>query len=264
MVGAVLSGHRLAGLPAPLAAGVAGEGWGFPARTRRHFAFALAAAILLHLLSFAALIDAGPAVVGPLSQPAISLPLVTAPAPAPAPPPPAVPSTPPAAHPPPPRPAPTQPAPTPTPPEPAASVAPTTPAPPAPVAAVPASPAPSEADIPVAAEPAVAEAPPAQPVASAQRHTPPSSEVAYHRNPDPHYPRAARRRGMEGVVELAVTVDRDGLPLEIRIRQSSGFEVLDREAQRAVRQWRFEPARRGGIAVTGEVVVPIRFRLQAG
>lgn len=93
-------------------------------------------------------------------------------------------------------------------------------------------------------------------------YTPPSSSVAYHHNPRPHYPRAAKHRGMEGTVELLVAVDSGGRPTDITIKHSSGFAVLDREALRAVKQWRFEPARRGGLVVTGEVVVPIRFQLQ--
>lgn len=94
-----------------------------------------------------------------------------------------------------------------------------------------------------------------------ESYAPPSSQIAYGSNPKPNYPQAAKRRGMAGVVELLVRVDEKGMAVTVELKHSSGFSVLDREALKAVAQWRFEPARRGGVAVAGEVVVPIRFRL---
>lgn len=94
-----------------------------------------------------------------------------------------------------------------------------------------------------------------------ESYVPPSSQIAYGSNPKPNYPQAAKRRGMTGVVELLVRVDETGMAVAVELKHSSGFSVLDREALKAVAQWRFEPARRGGVAVAGEVVVPIRFRL---
>jgi len=94
-------------------------------------------------------------------------------------------------------------------------------------------------------------------------YVPPSSNVAYYHNPKPRYPNAARRRGMEGVVELRVMVDSRGNPAAIEIKQSSGFQVLDREAVKAVWQWRFQAAKRAGMAVAGEVIVPLRYQLDS-
>ena len=94
-------------------------------------------------------------------------------------------------------------------------------------------------------------------------YVPPSINVAYYHNPKPRYPKAAKRRGMEGVVELQVTVDSRGNPAAIEIKQSSGFQVLDREAIKAVWQWRFQAAKRGGLAVVGEVIVPVRYQLDS-
>ena len=94
-----------------------------------------------------------------------------------------------------------------------------------------------------------------------ESYVPPSSNVAYYQNPKPRYPMAAKRRGMEGVVELRVMVDSSGKPVAIDLKQSSGFNVLDREATKAVWQWRFQPAKRAGMAVSGEVIVPVRYQL---
>ncbi|MEM8589738.1 MAG: TonB family protein [Pseudomonadota bacterium] len=82
-------------------------------------------------------------------------------------------------------------------------------------------------------------------------------------NPGPEYPRSARRRGDEGTVVLRVTVSATGLPQQIQIRSSSGFQTLDQAAIEAVEGWRFIAARRGDIAVAATIDVPIAFRLTA-
>ena len=94
-------------------------------------------------------------------------------------------------------------------------------------------------------------------------YVPASGNVAYYHNPTPRYPSAAKRRGMEGLVELRVTVNSHGQPVSVEVKQSSGFQLLDREAIKAIRQWRFQPAQRAGIAVAGEVLVPVHYRLNS-
>lgn len=79
--------------------------------------------------------------------------------------------------------------------------------------------------------------------------------------PRPHYPRAARQRGWEGVVVLAVTVDAEGQPAQVAVKLSSGIGVLDAAAEQAVRRWRFSPATEGGRPVIAAVEVPVRFSL---
>ncbi len=89
----------------------------------------------------------------------------------------------------------------------------------------------------------------------------PASRNRYLHNPKPRYPRAAKKRGIEGMVMVNVRVGRDGRPLEVLIHTSSGYGVLDRAALKAVRGWRFEAARRGNTRVEGKVLVPINFEL---
>lgn len=83
-------------------------------------------------------------------------------------------------------------------------------------------------------------------------------------SPAPDYPARALRSGQEGLVKLLVSVSAAGAPEEIEIEVSSGHAVLDQAALEAVRRWRFEPAHRDGQAVAGDIVVPIRFRLDRG
>jgi len=85
---------------------------------------------------------------------------------------------------------------------------------------------------------------------------------AYRKNPAPPYPRIARRRGYEGTVMLEVLVNKRGRVEEVRLFQSSGYQVLDKAAMESVGEWFFEPALRGDQSVEMWVKVPIRFQLK--
>lgn len=86
--------------------------------------------------------------------------------------------------------------------------------------------------------------------------------VRYARVVRPKYPRKARTEGWEGTTVLKVRVDRGGRPGLIAVDRTSGFEVLDRAAMRAVRRWEFHPARNGDRTVASWVEVPVSFRLE--
>jgi len=83
----------------------------------------------------------------------------------------------------------------------------------------------------------------------------------YGDNARPAYPPLARLRGYQGVVVLSVEVLVDGHVGRMKIKRSTGHEILDRAALEAVRTWRFEPGRREGRAVTMSVEVPVHFVL---
>jgi periplasmic protein TonB len=89
-----------------------------------------------------------------------------------------------------------------------------------------------------------------------------SSVPLYDLNPPPVYPRVARRRNYQGTVLLDVRVTARGTVAEVKVAQSSGYSVLDRSALNSVRDWRFEPARRGTRPIETWVQVPVRFELQ--
>lgn len=136
---------------------------------------------------------------------------------------------------------------------------------PAPSLPAPSGPPVATAHRPEAAPAVVASPAPAGPGAGhpapPSSYSPPSFGARYLDNPKPSYPMLARRRGLEGTVRLEVRVSADGIPTAVRVRESAGHEALDEAAVTAVWHWRFVPARRGGDAVEGVVVVPIRFRL---
>jgi periplasmic protein TonB len=84
----------------------------------------------------------------------------------------------------------------------------------------------------------------------------------YLNNPKPHYPGVARNRHWEGLVYLRVYVTTDGLCGNLSLQRSSGHGVLDEAAMAAVRNWKFAPGTRGGMAVASWVTVPIEFDLR--
>lgn len=84
----------------------------------------------------------------------------------------------------------------------------------------------------------------------------------YADNPKPVYPREARRRGYEGEVLLRVEVLMDGRVGRVEVKRSSGYEILDRSALTAVKQWRFIPANEGNGSVSCWVNIPIKFALR--
>lgn len=84
----------------------------------------------------------------------------------------------------------------------------------------------------------------------------------YAYNPQPDYPLLLRDQGIGGVVWLRAMVEPNGTAREINLLKSSGYRLLDEAAVRAVKRWRFVPARRGDQALASWVEFPIRFSLQ--
>ena len=126
------------------------------------------------------------------------------------------------------------------------------PSPNAPVAMAEAAPAPEAPPAPAAPP-----APPAPPTIEL-----PSSNAAYLNNPKPAYPSMSRRMGEQGKVVLRVLIDAQGLPQQVELKQSSGYERLDQQALETVQRWRFVPGKRNGVPEAMWNVVPIQFVLE--
>ncbi len=84
----------------------------------------------------------------------------------------------------------------------------------------------------------------------------------YKKNPPPRYPGNARRRGHAGTVLLMVYVTEKGEAGQVRIFESSGHASLDRAAEKAVADWRFEPGTSDGVPTGMWVKIPILFELK--
>jgi TonB family protein len=79
------------------------------------------------------------------------------------------------------------------------------------------------------------------------------------RTVQPVYPEAARKKGIEGWVELAFTVAPNGTVQDVEVRNASPANVFDDAAVRAIRGWRFEPVERDGERVSQRAMVRLRF-----
>jgi protein TonB len=80
--------------------------------------------------------------------------------------------------------------------------------------------------------------------------------------PAPEYPREARHKGWQGVVEALATVDAAGRLLDLQIVRSSGHPELDAAALAALRGARYKPGTADGAPATATLTVTVRFRLE--
>lgn len=124
------------------------------------------------------------------------------------------------------------------------------------VAAPPPAPAPvSPQPTPV---PALVAPPPA---ASAPLQVAPG-QLRYRVEPPIEVPRASRRLREQGTVLVHVRVDVQGLPQDVRLARSSGFDRLDQQALGAMRQARFIPCTANGKPVECEADAPFLYELE--
>jgi protein TonB len=84
----------------------------------------------------------------------------------------------------------------------------------------------------------------------------------YGENPKPVYPAEAKKKGYQGEVLLRAEVLSNGRVGDVELKKSSGYEILDRSALAAVKQWKFIPAREGEKTVAVWVTIPVKFQLQ--
>ena len=80
-------------------------------------------------------------------------------------------------------------------------------------------------------------------------------------NPHPEYPIIARKKGWQGRLLLAVHIDKNGNVLNVHVKETSGFEVLDKVSVKTIRDWKFLPARHGDNNVEDNINIPVSFKL---
>ena len=79
---------------------------------------------------------------------------------------------------------------------------------------------------------------------------------------EPEYPPLAVKAHIQGVVILEATVGEEGEVQDVRLLRSVN-PVIDREAERALRQWRYSPLVLNGIRVPFVLTVTLSFYLEA-
>ncbi len=78
--------------------------------------------------------------------------------------------------------------------------------------------------------------------------------------PAPIYPKDALDRNLTGRVTLTVEVGADGAVASVKVKESSGHDVLDEAAARAIkRAWAFQPGLKNGKPAPGIISVTFEF-----
>jgi TonB family protein len=101
-----------------------------------------------------------------------------------------------------------------------------------------------------------AEACPPPPPPEQQHEKPPQLIYA----PDPEYSLEAKKKNINGTVQISLIVGLDGVPHDISVHQKLGYG-LDEKAMEVVRKWRFRPALKDGEPVEKQAYVEIMFHL---
>jgi TonB family protein len=77
---------------------------------------------------------------------------------------------------------------------------------------------------------------------------------------NPTYPQEARAKKIQGTVELALVIDKDGLPQGIHVKQSPS-ELLTKSAIKAVSTWRWRPYLLNGNPIEVDTTVNVTYNL---
>ena len=75
----------------------------------------------------------------------------------------------------------------------------------------------------------------------------------------PSYPEQALKAGLQGMVVLQAWIGKDGSIRDLKL--VDGSLLLGQAAVKAVRQWRYKPYLRNGVAVEAETYVTVNFKL---
>ncbi len=84
----------------------------------------------------------------------------------------------------------------------------------------------------------------------------------YLSTPRPRFPASITGGGVTALIIFSVSIDAGGRTIAVTLRKSCGRQDVDACAERAVRDWRFSPARLDGVAVPARLEVPIRLALK--
>ena len=83
--------------------------------------------------------------------------------------------------------------------------------------------------------------------------------ASWRKRPPPFYPYEQRKRGIEGSAHVRVNISSSGRITSARLVKSAGNVELDKAALLSVKKGSMNPARRGGRAVSSEMIVPFEF-----
>ena len=85
---------------------------------------------------------------------------------------------------------------------------------------------------------------------------PATAEVTVVKTQKIFYPLACRMRQEEGTARILVTIGKDGVPVNIRVLESTGHERLDRCVVNAIKNWLFL-----GVEEGTQIIQPVIFKV---
>lgn len=78
----------------------------------------------------------------------------------------------------------------------------------------------------------------------------------------PKYPISAARNGQEGWVKLSFVIDQEGNVIDPIVEDSSGVKSLEKAARIAIKNWKYDPAKRNGAAIEQcQMTVQLDFKM---
>ncbi len=77
---------------------------------------------------------------------------------------------------------------------------------------------------------------------------------------EPDYPYSARRDGVQGSVDLEVTVSAKGVVTGVSVVRSEPSKVFDNAALTAVRKWKYDPEYVDGLPSEAHLKVHLEFK----
>lgn len=89
-----------------------------------------------------------------------------------------------------------------------------------------------------------------------------NDEVVAVHTTKPKYPRAAQRRGLEGVVTISFTITKTGGVRNPGVIKATPKNVFNKAALKAIAKWKFKPKLVGGKPVERQATQEIKFRLK--
>jgi periplasmic protein TonB len=108
---------------------------------------------------------------------------------------------------------------------------------------------------------AISDAPPAAPPKASATVPVVTAEAQLTHRVAPQYPDLARRKGIQGYVDLRFTITPRGTVTDIAVVASDPADIFNRAATEAVRRWRYDPRVVDGRPVESQSQVRVQFEL---
>jgi len=78
----------------------------------------------------------------------------------------------------------------------------------------------------------------------------------------PDYPADMKRAGASGMVFIQIVVNESGDVVERVVTKSTRRE-FESAALEAIQNWKFKPAKKGGVTVSAKITVPLKFNAES-